>query len=122
MSAISVKKKGFSSGAKLPPRWRTSSRNRLERRSAVRRIAVNIAKLTELRNPWLCWLGDGYRSGGVTSLGILKVDLNQRSCHGQGGYGDDKGQKSPIRGIFAVIRALKIGHRDTSFRGAAVRL
>jgi len=53
------------------------------------------------------------------SLGILKVDLNQRSRHGQGSYGDDEGQKSPIRGIFAVIRALKIGHRDTSFRGCA---
>jgi hypothetical protein len=39
--------------------------------------------------------------------------LNQRSRHGDGGDGDDKGQKPPIRGIFAVIRALKIGHRDT---------
>jgi hypothetical protein len=46
--------------------------------------------------------------------GSLNVDLKQHSRHGDGGDGDDKGRKPPIRGtrVFAVIRPLKIGHRE----------
>lgn len=44
---------------------------------------------------------------------LLKIDLNQRSRDGEDSDGQDKAQKPPIRGFFAVIRALKIGHRDT---------